>query len=813
MENTPQNEGLFKRFGLTRKEKDGAEKILEWTKEDDERYKNAMEIRQKAIRERDEAIKKEEGGIDKEIESLKESGVELPNGEKLSQMTKIEKLNIEKMTLSDIIKNAENTIDEQIKIIEELETKKSKIGENTEISNNESVEEKEKENVTEKEEPVNQEQKPEVEVAPEIISPEKIEDLEKLLGNLELDAKNKLESGPLSSRIKGEILKGLNKWENFGKGEEGIKGFSKKFTKMAVNLALIGAISSISVERLANAGIGTASALSGGVTSYLGRKMAVGLGIGGAMELGGKKIPDKIKKWMPVALGIAGVTTATILSGGLAGVAAGASAGVGYLSSKYIKGNFTNEKIAEKEERAKQEFSQKLNKLISENKIDTSHIEFIENDYRKILKKYENQRIWGKILDGATKLGVGSLVSGISMEGSGIAHNHLHPEVTSITHNMHTQEVDGVTGADVHYDPSIKHEYNINLLEKAENNVAVADMTRVHLANVPDIKELDIQNMPMHDIHNVPHEIIGAPNNDIIVHKGEGIESTFIRQIQNNHELAKELGYKGDLNDLKELHKFAGHEAHVIAIKEGYVDNNGHEVRVAEADKIGYEIKNENGHIIVTEKSIDGKILETHHEGDKFESTPDKGEYIKNHEVKVEHNTDQSELPKHIDLKTEEHSIDTKIPPQSHPETNKPIVDIKESTHNLRGQILLNKSGDEVITTRPLEGLTINDLHQVYVTFHDNINHLFPTDKLMGDWNLVKVNVPADRLMEMYKQGQIDLKFNPLIEHIKKLEELTGFKPESENMVLGKPAESITHFINRAMEKIQLEGKLDKIKL
>ena len=58
---------------------------------------------------------------------------------------------------------------------------------------------------------------------------------------------------------------------------------------------------------------------------------------------------------------------------------------------------------------------------------------------------------------------------------------------------------------------------------------------------------------------------------------------------------------------------------------------------------------------------------------------------------------------------------------------------------------------------------------------------------------------------------KIDPSFDPFINHVHKLEELTGFKPITESHL--HPAESITHFINRAMEKLQFEGRLDEVKL
>jgi hypothetical protein len=129
-------------------------------------------------------------------------------------------------------------------------------------------------------------------------------------------------------------------------------------------------------------------------------------------------------------------------------------------------------------------------------------------------------------------------------------------------------------------------------------------------------------------------------NPDIIVHKGEGIEHTFIRQIQNNPKMAQELGFKGDINDKSALHTFAEKEAHIIALKTGYVEQGGaHQVGVMQADKVGYEIRTDGeGHPVVIEKTIDGKILGTYKEGDLFGKNPGnqyEKEFVTTHALKA----------------------------------------------------------------------------------------------------------------------------------------------------------------------------------
>src|SRR3989339_294212 len=114
---------------------------------------------------------------------------------------------------------------------------------------------------TDKEPPIDTENKganPNPEPTSGQISPEEIKTLEQLIADAEAVNKAKLEA----NKFGGSVLRGLSKWEKFGQGEAGPKGFAKRMTKMGINLALIGLISSVGVQELAENDIGTATSLA-----------------------------------------------------------------------------------------------------------------------------------------------------------------------------------------------------------------------------------------------------------------------------------------------------------------------------------------------------------------------------------------------------------------------------------------------------------------------------------------------------------------------------------------------------------------------
>ncbi|MFZ3011608.1 MAG: hypothetical protein WA060_01240 [Minisyncoccia bacterium] len=118
------------------------------------------------------------------------------------------------------------------------------------------------------------------------------------------------------------------------------------------------------------------------------------------------------------------------------------------------------------------------------------------------------------------------------------------------------------------------------------------------------------------------------PDETAIIQKGEGIEHAFRRQIVENTELAKSLGFKGDVNDTKALYEFSGGAAHRVALEHGYVDKvTGEEIWVRPANEVAYQLKLENGELKVDELKVGSGLVEEHGSGSQFEEDTEKYEY------------------------------------------------------------------------------------------------------------------------------------------------------------------------------------------
>jgi hypothetical protein len=230
-----------------------------------------------------------------------------------------------------------------------------------------------------------------------------------LLKEVELTRERKIKNHLVTNgeRLVVGVSKGIEKWDNWGKAE-GMKGYLQRLAKTGVSLAMIGAVSGLSVEGLAKMGIGTASALGTGLTSYLGRKVALGTGISTIMA----GVSEKNKKWVSGTL-LAGSIGLALAGGGFfAGGAIVASSAVGLtlarLTKKYDK------KIAENM------------KKVKEGKIDLATLEEdvgnMEKEIEEALKQAEKSRVWGKIREGAVAI-AGSMAT---LEVMGITHDVQH---------------------------------------------------------------------------------------------------------------------------------------------------------------------------------------------------------------------------------------------------------------------------------------------------------------------------------------------------------------------------------------------------
>ncbi len=144
-----------------------------------------------------------------------------------------------------------------------------------------------------------------------------------------------------------------------------------------------------------------------------------------------------------------------------------------------------------------------------------------------------------------------------------------------------------------------------------------------------------------------------------VVHKNEGIEHVFRRQIEHDSVLAGRLGYHGAPGDTKALHEFSGGAAHKLAIDEGYVDKaTGEEIRVGPVDELAYKIKLEGDTIKVDEIRVHGGFQEGHQAGASFEGTQkDSYEYRDYPHHGPAHPAPVETLsnPKHTFIQPEEH--------------------------------------------------------------------------------------------------------------------------------------------------------------
>ena len=296
-------------------------------------------------------------------------------------------------------------------------------------------------------------------------------------------------------------------------------------------------------------------------------------------------------------------------------------------------------------------------------------------------------------------------------------------------------------------------------------------------------------------------------NDDATIGKGEGIEHAFRRQIEHDGNLATRLGYKGDINDAKALHEFSGGAAHRVALDKGYVDRmTGQEIRVMDGDKIAYQIHTENGQIVVDEKTIDGKIIETRHEGDSFEKETEKYEYTHHGDKRIEsvlkHPADitvqvqdkfepiepiRSNIREHLDLPPE--------PPT--PEELKARIETTMDT--------------EIENRTPLEQALVEPVYQdrVYEIYQTNIVHIFPEDTVTH-WNSIS-NLKAKDLLNV----KIDEKstINPAVAYLHKLREITGLKPKKGWVwgLFGR-GETVNEYVVRALQKGAEKGLLDQLK-
>ncbi|MCX6753125.1 MAG: hypothetical protein NTW62_02160 [Candidatus Nomurabacteria bacterium] len=119
-----------------------------------------------------------------------------------------------------------------------------------------------------------------------------------------------------------------------------------------------------------------------------------------------------------------------------------------------------------------------------------------------------------------------------------------------------------------------------------------------------------------------------------------------------------------------------------------------------------------------------------------------------------------------------------------------------------------NNNSNENTETTQVEhfGLHADKLAEVFTVHDENINKLFEDQKV---WDSVSYR-PANFFIEQSAEDMNDT-YKPFIEHIQDLHEKSGLEPRASTILM--PAETADQYIERALEKIASEDKLEEVKL
>ncbi len=336
---------------------------------------------------------------------------------------------------------------------------------------------------------------------------------------------------------------------------------------------------------------------------------------------------------------------------------------------------------------------------------------------------------------------------------------------------------------------------------------------------------------------------IEPPEKIAIIGKGEGIEHAFRRQIEEDADLAKKLGYTGALSDKEELHKFSGGAAHHLAIEKGYADTGGHEIRITEANKVAYEVKLEGGKVVVEEKDLTGETFEkiegkrafgeTKSPYDKelgapaHETTPETAPTVKQAPQAV---LDEARTPEKIipteAVPTETVSAETtpaKTTPAEvkRPEPYEPDPNIRAmheeavrrellEKYNQPGQVqdFSNLTAEEknmILLSHPefasdQYGLGTEKLLQVYEANQKDLSFLFGNNST-NVWEHLK-NVPAKEVIDQTVGNDATVR---MAKYLRVLANFSRIEPEA---TLTR-TESTEQYVARALQKLASEEKLE----
>lgn len=621
---------------------------------------------------------------------------------------------------------------------------------------------------------------------------------EKILARLETEKKTEAQE----SSFYGKANKGLDWWENLGKNEKGWKGFGKRFFKTGVNLALIGVISSVSVEKAAQMGIGTAATLGGGTTAYLINKIGLGLGIAALMEsAGGEKMSPKTKKIIQGVMLVGVIGAGALVAGG--GLAVPLAAGAGMLASRIAQREYSEERT----KRKKEEKMEKILKKYDPEKL-SGNLEKIEDEINQTIGQWEERRkFWGKVLRGGLALGTSIAfleVSGVNNPETEHLNNDNLNEGSRFQGEEITKAVEQTNeGTGISENPTGETEGSEQATSPEEANFEETNPESSIEINEINFEKLNItfENGAggIKGIEQLQKQIQEQVNaGEIDLDKAPASVQEFMKE--DPTQMAIILGFFNP-----------GDEAESLSVFEGSTlgfDENGnlsyHDIKTGE----DYLLINNNGEVT----SYDGRMFDSNPIPTNPESEIDKE--LMDQQVAPETENSVGNENTNDDLRSQQINRETgklmnaqEVNPT--PETN-PTPESETPTEGTNPET--NQNENTIVNKENPYGLSPETLKEVNTTYENNIEKIFPDNESQNAWNQIK-NSHSTNAGTVLKMNPEEVKesYKPLISFMQKLKEATNLTPRTETLI--QPSETSSQFIKRALEKVAQMGQLDKFKL
>jgi len=285
---------------------------------------------------------------------------------------------------------------------------------------------------------------------------------------------------------------------------------------------------------------------------------------------------------------------------------------------------------------------------------------------------------------------------------------------------------------------------------------------------------------------------------DAVVHQGESLENAIRRQIENRPDIAKALGFEEDPTP-DELREFSGGAANRLAVKEGFI------AEVSQADKEAYQLRlDENGEVRIN----------------KFEVNKVGENFVKKDFVKTPSKVMPDTTPAPVVLKTtplvkEQLSTQTLEPEIAQVDSGNTFAKnsseqesalTKQEETEKTPELNSNGSIKPEFKDNPF-GLTEEQLKKVYEIHQSNITHL--PGNPMAHWKTIgKMKAHTVLNNESFANSP---DFGSTFSYLEILIKVTNLKPEKRGIF--NRAESVEHYIVRALQKAMEIGELEKVKV